>query len=355
MSAQDITVVATWPSVPVEVIRAAGCVPQFMRGAATPTPAADAVLEAGVFPNRIHQLFEAALSGRLSQAAAIVLPRTSDADYKAYLYLKQLQRQGVQLPPILLFDLLQSHGQNVAAYNKERCGELLLRLAAISGRQVTPADLGQQMAHTNLARHAARRLAALRHDPPRVRGAEVLPLLGALWETPAGQYVKRVDAAVQTYAARTALQQPRVLLAGTPVDAAALHASIEALQATVTDELSPYGNDAAAGDFNAAADPLAALAEWYGNHSLTARTSAATLARRIESALGTIDAVVMALAPDDARFGWDHPPLRATLARHGIAYALLSVNPQLPLGEADQLRVRAMLNRAMPRQAVRHG
>ena len=50
------TVVVSWPSVPVELIRAAGFSPVFARGRATPTLAADRVLERDLFPNRLQQL-----------------------------------------------------------------------------------------------------------------------------------------------------------------------------------------------------------------------------------------------------------------------------------------------------------
>ncbi|HUO66137.1 MAG TPA: hypothetical protein VMV37_01290, partial [Gammaproteobacteria bacterium] len=94
-------VVISWPSVPVEIVRAAGLRAVVARSGAEPTPAADAVLEPGLFPSRLHQLVEAALTGRLAHAAAIVLPRTSDPDYKCFLYLRELLRRRAvgALPP----------------------------------------------------------------------------------------------------------------------------------------------------------------------------------------------------------------------------------------------------------------
>ena len=65
-------VVISWPSVPVEIVRATGFRPVVARGIAAPTPAADAVLEEDLFPSRIRQLVEAALTGRLAHVAAIV-------------------------------------------------------------------------------------------------------------------------------------------------------------------------------------------------------------------------------------------------------------------------------------------
>jgi hypothetical protein len=102
-------VVVSWPAVPVELVRAAGLVPVFARGRDLPTPAADRVLEPDLFPNRLRQLVEAALTGRLANVAAIVLPRSSDPDYKCFLYLRELVRRGTAaaVPCVLRFERLQ--------------------------------------------------------------------------------------------------------------------------------------------------------------------------------------------------------------------------------------------------------
>ncbi|HET8698222.1 MAG TPA: 2-hydroxyacyl-CoA dehydratase family protein, partial [Gammaproteobacteria bacterium] len=136
-------VVISWPSVPVEIVWAAGLRAVAARGSAAPTQAADAVLEPELFPNRLHQLVEAALTGRLAHVAAIVLPRTSDPDYKCFLYLRELVRRGAApaLPPVLLFDLLHTDGADAAAYDAARVQDLLQRLADITGRRSEPADL----------------------------------------------------------------------------------------------------------------------------------------------------------------------------------------------------------------------
>src|SRR3954469_2681402 len=105
-------VAIAWPSVPIEIVRAAGFVPIFARGGFSATPMADAYLEPGIFPNRLRSFAEALLAGGLSSAASIVIPRTSDPDYKFFLYLRELVRLEIApvLPAVLLFDLLQSAG-----------------------------------------------------------------------------------------------------------------------------------------------------------------------------------------------------------------------------------------------------
>ena len=67
----DVTSCVSWPSVPVEIVRAAGFrAGRWPEEPADPTPAADAHLEPGIFPSRLRQLVEDALTGRLSQCGA---------------------------------------------------------------------------------------------------------------------------------------------------------------------------------------------------------------------------------------------------------------------------------------------
>jgi len=110
--------ILSWPSVPIEIVRAAGLRPVFVRGSALPTPMADLHLEPDIFPSRLRHLMDAALTGSFSDAACIILPRTSEPDYKAFLYLREFARLGIApaLPPVLLFDVLQSEGASVQAY-----------------------------------------------------------------------------------------------------------------------------------------------------------------------------------------------------------------------------------------------
>ena len=140
---QEPFVVASWPSVPVEIVRAAGFRAVIARGTVSPTPTADRHLEPRIFPRRLRHLVESALTGRLSQAARIVIPRTSDTDYKCFLYLREFVRRGVipTLPRVILFDLLQSGGAAVRAYDAARIRVLFNELSAVSGRRPSIDDL----------------------------------------------------------------------------------------------------------------------------------------------------------------------------------------------------------------------
>ena len=255
------------------------------------TPAADAVLERGVFPNRIRQLLQAALTGRLAHVAAIVLPRTSDPDYKAFLYLQELRRRGRlrSLPPVLLFDLLQSQGPDMAAYDTARMRELL----ALAAREIRQACDAARSARADRARQCSARCgAAAGGTCAGIRRVCTAPQHAAI----AGRAlaVCRPSATrrwrtrqCETLAVRPPLAGPRVLLAGAPVDSPALHASIESLHATVVDEISPFGSDARRQDIDAR-PPIRRRAGRRGTARIliTARAPGPQLLRRIEEFAG---------------------------------------------------------------------
>jgi hypothetical protein len=351
------TIVVSWPSVPVELVRAAGFMPVFARGCHLPTPAADRVLEPALFPNRLHQLVDAALTGRLRDVAAVVLPRSSDPDYKCFLYLRELVRRGVSpaSPPVLLFDVLHSDDAAARAYNADRARALFAQLASLAHRHREPEDLPRAIASVNRARAAARRLNALRVGTPRIAGADALPSLGAFWQIEPERYASLANAAADSVTGRAALEGPRVLAAGAPVDGTTLHAAIEAEGAVVVAELSPFGSGGTGADVETADDPFAALAVHCACQSIDARMPVKTLMRRLDGLLAGVDAVVISLPPDDASFGWDYPRARELLARRSIPHAVLAADPACGATAADRERIRSLLGAARSLREARCG
>ena len=351
------TVVLSWPSVPVELVHAAGLLPVYARGHSAPTPGADRMLEPGIFPNRLRQLVEAALTGRLADAAAIVLPRSSDPDYKCFLYLRELVRRGVApaMPPILLFDMLRSKHAPARAYDASRARDLRARLASLAPPRRRADDLRGAIASANLARAAARRLVALRTGTPRIAGADALPLLGAFWQLAPERYASLANTAADSLASRPPLEGPRVLVAGVPVDAPALHAAIEAEHAVVVAELSPFGGCGVSTGIEVAGDPIAALAAHYAHESIDARLPVEALMRKLDDALGTAAAVVVSLPPDDASFGWDYPRIRELLVRRSLPHTVLTADASLGASAEDRVRIRALLDGVRSRREASCG
>jgi hypothetical protein len=342
------------PTVPLELVRAAGLRPVVVRGSASPTVAGDAHLEAAVFPRRIRQLVDAAVTGRL-RGGAIVLPRTSDADYQCFLYLRELARKHAlpQSGPILLFDLLQSDGSDAAAHNADRTRVLFESLAMIGGGSCDAMEA--QVAHANAARGAVRRLLALRGQAPRVLGAEALPLIGAFWRLAPEVYTPLAAAAAETIAGRPTLDLPRVLLLGAPVDGVTLHSAIEAHGAVVVAEASPWGTLAAGMDVVMGGDPFMAIAAKYRRDAWGPRTPLAEVRRWTIAALAGVDAVVVSLPRDDAAFGWDYPWLRNRLDEMRVPHVVLTHDPWEPMPDGDRNRLVSLIRTTVPRVEARHG
>ena len=69
-----------------------------------------------MFSPSVRALVEAAFTGELSSLRALVMPRSSEQRYKAYLYLREFAREkadGFRCPALLLYDLLQSDSSEV--------------------------------------------------------------------------------------------------------------------------------------------------------------------------------------------------------------------------------------------------
>jgi hypothetical protein len=349
-------VVTSWPSVPIEIIRASRLRLVVAKGSADATPLADAQLEPGLFPGRLRQLVDAALAGRLAHVAQVVIPRSSDPDYKCFLYLREFVRLGLTgaMAPTVLFDLLHSDGAHVRRYDAERTRALLDMLADASGHRPTDGELREEIERTNAARAAARRLVALRGGTPRVSGTEAFPLLGAFWHVPPREYASLAIQAADDLADRPPLRGPRVLLAGAPVDVIDLHEAIESRGAVVVDEISAWSSTIADDDVRSDEDPVAALADVYRRGSIGPRLPAGAIRGRAERVLDDIDAVVVSLPEDDATFGWDYPALRDRLTARGLPHAVLRGDPHRLLTPADGQRLDSLVE-AAERRPSHHG
>jgi hypothetical protein len=336
------------PAVPLELVRAAGLRPTVIRGGTSPTAAGDAHLEAAVFPRRIRQLVDAAVTGRLS-GPVVVLPRTSDVDYQCFLYLRELARKQAlpQVGPILLFDLLQSDGIDVARHNADRTRGLFESLATIGGGSRDA--LEEQIAHANAARAAVRRLLALRGPAPRVVGTDALPLVGAFWRLAPEVYAPLATVAAETIARRAPLDRPRVLLLGAPVDGVTLHSAIEAHGAVVVAEASLWGTLAPGMDIAVEDDPFMAIAAKYRRDAWGPRLPLADVRRWTIAALAGVDAVVVSLPRDDAAFGWDYPWLRDRLDEMRLPHVVLTSDPWAPMPEVDRDRLASLIRSEVSR------
>ena len=211
----------------------------------------------------------------------------------------------------------------MCAYNAARIRDLLDELTSVSGRRPTLDDVRDEIARTNAARAAARRLLALRRGAPRIKGAEVFPLAGRVLAHRAGRLCGSRRGGGRRNRAASRRSPARASFCGAPVDGTALHDAIESRGAIVVAEVSPWGSGAAGKDV-CGDDPIAALAEKYRIDAIGPRTPAGYVARFNRALVDEVDAVVVSLPPDDTVFGWDYPALRGLLATKRIPHICLS-------------------------------
>jgi len=314
-------------TVPRELIEAAGAFPLVLRRHGAPTPHADSIMERGVFSPRVKGICEGLLAGEWPFLATVIVPRTSEPEYKLFLYLRELARErwSPTLPPVLLFDLLQTPSAEARAYVAGRLGQLRADLAQLVGKSVDDFAIAQAVADTNRAADAVQALTALRAAPTRLTGCEAVVLVGASQFMTARAFAADAEGALATLSSREALAGLHVAIAGAPLDGPRLHEVIERCGAIVTWEEDLAGVMQPRDRIPTGGDPLDALASHYHSRVPSARSFPPTSGdRAFGDMLGRgVRGVVFHLPPDDSTAGWDYPRRRAALDALGISHVIL--------------------------------
>jgi len=309
-------------TVPRELLRAAG----FDGVVYRPTPPAvprpsSPYLEVEGLGTRARAFLESAMAGDLDFASVIVCSRSSEQDYKAFLYFREFARQGLSasLPPIWLYDLLQTRTPSARAYGLERTRELYDRLLQLAGRRPDQARLADAVTESNTARALMRRLLSLRLPRPQVSGVTAMALLGAFSLVDGATYIAQMSQAVDDLERSAPLPGPRMLLAGAPADDSRLHQMLEQMGAVVVAEAGGWGARSAGPDIALTSDPVTSVFDHYYEHVESPREDrAAEDAWLGQFTRADIDGVVFYLPPDDAVLGWDYPRQRSRFDDLGV-------------------------------------
>jgi benzoyl-CoA reductase/2-hydroxyglutaryl-CoA dehydratase subunit BcrC/BadD/HgdB len=329
-------------TVPWELIAAAGTYPVVLRSDESATPFADEFMETEVFQPRIRSIFDQVVSGRWP-LKALIIPRTSEQEYKLFLYLREIARQFPEkaLPPIFLYDLPHFRSEQTRAYGLRVTFALKEQLQEISGRTVTRDAMARAIAESNAARSAVRSLVALRCGAPRISGCLALSLTGPFWSIPRRTYSELAAEAVSSLRGRAGLSAPRVLVKGVSIDHPRLHGLLESLGAVVVSEDDWWGERCAGQDISSGDDPVAACFEKYYSDSPSPRTFPASFADSwFETrARKGVDGVVFYLPEDDYVCGWDYPRQKHFLDELEISSVVVRFDPrQMRVAESSRLQ-----------------
>jgi benzoyl-CoA reductase/2-hydroxyglutaryl-CoA dehydratase subunit BcrC/BadD/HgdB len=329
-------------TVPWELIAAAGMYPVVLRSEDGGTPFANEFMEPEVFQPRIRSIFDQIVSGRWP-LRAVIIPRTSEQEYKLFLYLREISRQYREqhLPPVFLYDLPHSRSDESRAYGLKVTIDLKEQLQALSGTSITLDDIATSIQESNSARAAVRSMMALRRGAPRISGCLALSLIGPFWSVPRKKYSELAQEAVAKLRGLPALSVPRILVKGASIEQSRLHGLLESFGALVVSEDDWWGERSAGQDVSTVGDPVAACFEKYYSDSPSPRSFPGSVAdlwfedRSRES----IEGVVFYLPEDDYVSGWDYPRQKNFLDALGIPSLVIRGDPrQIKMPESARIQ-----------------
>jgi benzoyl-CoA reductase/2-hydroxyglutaryl-CoA dehydratase subunit BcrC/BadD/HgdB len=318
-------------SVPVELIVAAGLDPIRLTGDPDRrAPIADRYMEE-YMDGEVRSIFGSMLTGDFDFADLVVIPRTSEVYLQLYYFLREMPRwePASAIPPIHLFDLLQSPHWLTARWDESRLRALAGRLETLGGRKVDDALLRDGIALANRLRRALGAASALWREA-RVTGVDALKIIGAASILPpadAAEAIERLIADPPAPAPRGA----RVMIKGSPQSDTRFTALVEEAGAQVV------AHDHVAGDptFRSLVDeqseaPWEALAAHYQRRIPGPRVHPqadqdAAFVALAEDA--EVDGVIFLHDEWDDTLGWEYPEQRKLLEARGIPSLFLKRQP----------------------------
>jgi benzoyl-CoA reductase/2-hydroxyglutaryl-CoA dehydratase subunit BcrC/BadD/HgdB len=304
-------------TVPSEFILASGRFPLLIAAdLGQPTPTAEIYMEP-VIPPETKSLFEIALSGEFESFDLLVLSRPYA---HLYYYLKEVYRLGraPKVPPLAMFDLMQSQREAVRSYNSGRARALLEqleRLERLAGAAIRDEQLGAAISLTNRARAMQRQLLECRWRA-ELTGVDAMQALGAGYFMPSDAYAETLAAYLAQLQPGPSLQgRPRLLiLPSEPLSHLHLHETLEAAGALVVAEDDWWGSRAPGADVSTTGSTVDAILAKYWLDTSTANVYPADAREQWfmeHAARDDVDGVVFYLPPSDHQLGWDYPRLKA--------------------------------------------
>ena len=315
-------------TVPWELVRAAGAFPCVINPGNGNHADVSSFMEEGVFEERIRAIFGAAISGELHYLSLLLIPRTSEQEYKLYLYLREVARLDPKrrIPPVYLYDMLHTRSSESYSYGLERTLCLKKRLEELTGTLINDKALLHAIEESNLARKAIRTLLSLRGQKPRATGTEALAFIGTSYFVSRDEYTPLAEQAVNVIASRKALAGKRLMITGASLNHRSLHQTLEKHGAVVVAEDDWWGSRSAGGDIaDGPKDPLKTVFEKYYFDTPSPRLFPIELSDAWfqQTSKDGIDGVVFYLPPEDCVAGWDYPRRRHYLDESRISHLLV--------------------------------
>lgn len=322
-------------TVPVELIRAVGCVPLRIAPLPLPTTVADVYIEPIADPD-VRWIFELYCTGALNDLDLLVIPRSTESQHKLYLSIREALRTGITSagPELWLYDVPHTQRSSSAAYGLDCMRTLAARLSAVAGVALSDAKLQQAIAEGNHRRELLAELQALRWAEPR-SGCEALVASSAWRFMHPAEAEPALHQWLHTGGPAQLPAGPGLLVRGVPLEHSALHELVEELGARIVAEDDDWGARAGEPLINTTLPPLQAVFEHYWRDVPCVRRQPADDSW-FHAALKqpAVQGVIFHLPEPDDVYGWSYPPDAAIVARAGLPHVL--VRHDVRAGVSDQ-------------------
>jgi benzoyl-CoA reductase/2-hydroxyglutaryl-CoA dehydratase subunit BcrC/BadD/HgdB len=336
-------------SVPEELIIAAGCFPVRLRGdPARLPPLAERYMEE-YLDGEVRSIFGALLEGRFDFVDLLVIPRNSEVYLQLYYFLLEMPKWEPQarIPPLYLFDLLQTPSAMTLRYVAGRLHDFANRLGEISGRSITAPALSKAISTVNAKRaslQAASRLWQAR--APALSGVDALTVISAASFAAHDTYMSALKALVADPPA-AASPKARLLLKGSPQSDLRFTALVERVGAGVVAHDHLWGDRTYAALVREDGDPWHALARHYSLDIPSPREYPQAKADQgflllVEKA--HVQGVIFFHDEWDDTLGWEYPDQKKLLEQRGVPSVFLKRQRYFDPDEAQQSEgVRALV------------
>jgi benzoyl-CoA reductase/2-hydroxyglutaryl-CoA dehydratase subunit BcrC/BadD/HgdB len=315
-------------SVPVEVILAAGADPIRLVGdPARSIAVADRYMENYV-DGEVRALFAALVEGDFAMLDLFVVPRSSEIYLQLYYFLREVPKwePGATLPPLHLFDLLQTPHWTSAKYDLGRMRALGERLGGVNDD-----TLRAGIETTNRVRALLTAACSLwQGRPRRLSGVDALKVIGGASVLTALEAIATLEALVADPPPPLPDTVPRLLLKGSPQSDIRVTALIEECGASVVAHDHVAGDRIYTTQVSTEGNPWEALVQHYqreipGPRAYPQAREDAAFVALAEAA--HVDGVIFFHDEWDDTLGWEYPDQKAMLAARGIPSLFMKRQP----------------------------
>lgn len=310
-------------TVPVELIEAAGFYPTLVDANCSDFTGSDQYMEP-VFDQRTKSIFHEILLGKWAFLKALIIPRTSEAEHKLFLYLMEVKRlsNNPNIPEIYFFDLLHTQNPLSEEYGFEQVKLLDTYLSNLWNADDTdaPSQINTDFLknhqksvfnHTielsNNIKTKLNQLAKYRYQG-LLTGVEAMTIIGAMYFMDRNDYFKHLEELLKEISKRKPiLVNQKILVKGYCINHTYFHESLEKNGNIVLAEDDWWGSRAGGSIIENSDNQLKAIFDKYYFHSPSPRVFPMKKAHEwLKNEMKKdIDLVEFYINKDDDVLGWE--------------------------------------------------